>query len=500
MTSRVITRYRCDWCGTRAEVGHGASDGTTLAAPLPPFWGHVAIEGREEDLCKLCSESLVAVLRAGPDLSPAPATVAALPARPSARERAGSVARRVAATRPPRPPFARWVSGLRFEEGRRPVRDRVAVSALCAVLALVAVVGVTMSGRVPVIFATSEPAHTATPASLAAAQPEGTQPAAATTAPDEPAAASLATPAPDGAALAAPVPGPADGQPAPTTDARVTAVGDSVMLAAAEDLKRALGTVEIDAAVGRQAPEALEVLRAQRTAGTLGEVVVLHIGDNGPLEVRQVEEMLQLVAEVPTVLVVTLHVPRPWEAANNAILADVTSRYPNAALVDWAGASAERPELFWDDQIHLTPPGAEAYANLVSQQLHSASSTRQSALTASTPAASPTASATPASTATPTPTPGAAAATPAGATLAVTAEQATQVRIYVDGAVVYSGVLRAGETRSWAGSNEVRLWTDNGATLRVTVNGYDLGPLAAAIGHPDWNTIDWSWSADWRPR
>ena len=33
--------------------------------------------------------------------------------------------------------------------------------------------------------------------------------------------------------------------------------------------------------------------------------------------------------------------------------------------------------MFWDDQIHLTPPGAEAYANLVSQQLHSASSTRR---------------------------------------------------------------------------------------------------------------------------
>lgn len=270
-------------------------------------------------------------------------------------------------------------------------------------------------------------------------------------------------------------------------EARVTAVGDSVMLAAAEDLRRVLGTVDVDAAAGRQAAEALEVLRTQRTAGTLGSVVVLHIGDNGPLEVGQVDEMMQLLADVPTVLVVTLHVPRPWEAANNAILADVASHYPNAALVDWATASAGRPELFWDDQIHLTQSGATVYADLVGQQLRSTSSTRQNALTASGTAVSPTATMMPAPNA-------------AGATLELTTGQAAQVRVHVDGVLAFSGGLTAGESRSWAGSNDVRVWTDSGATLLVTVNGFALGPLAAAVGHPDWNTVDWSWAAGWTPQ
>ncbi len=487
MTSRVITRYRCDWCGTRAEVGHGAG----VAVSLPPYWRHVAIERREADLCKLCSESLLAVVRAGPDLEPVPEL--RTPARTqSTPARMAALATRLGAM-PAMPSVGRWTRGLaprrtpspRLKEARRAMRRRAVLPAMCAVLVLVAVVGVTRTGSVPVIFATSQPSHTSTPASVAAqaeltaTEPEGTP---AVIPPPPSAGAAAMSPAADAAA--------AGGDAAAAgglAQARVTAVGDSVMLAAAEDLRRVLGTVDVDAAVGRQAAEALEVLRTRRMAGTLGSVVVLHIGDNGPLEVGQVDEMMQLLAEVPAVLVVTLHVPRPWEAANNTILADIASRYPNAALVDWAKASAERPELFWDDQTHLTPPGATVYADLVGQQLQSSSSTRQNALSASGPADSPTATVTPAPNA-------------GGATLALTAGQATRVRVYVDGVLAFSDGLAAGESRTWAGSNEVRVWTDSGASLLVTVNGFALGPLAVAVGHPDWNTVDWSWAAGWTPQ
>jgi hypothetical protein len=87
------------------------------------------------------------------------------------------------------------------------------------------------------------------------------------------------------------------------------------------------------------------------------------------------------------------------------------------------------------------------------------------------------------------------------ATLTVAAQQDAQVRVTVDGAPTpaFAGVLKAGESRSWEGGSRVQLWTNNGKNLTVTVNGFPLGALSPAVGHPDWNTVDWGWNAGWRP-
>jgi len=149
----------------------------------------------------------------------------------------------------------------------------------------------------------------------------------------------------------------------------MTGVGDSVMLAAADDLADLYGSVDTDAAVGRQAPEAIAVLHARQAAGTLGAIVLLHIGHNGALSQAQLDDMMGTLADVRLVLVMNLHVPRPWEAANNALLADLPRRYPNVVVLDWAGASRDHAEYFWADDLHLTPTGASAYAEFVVRNL-----------------------------------------------------------------------------------------------------------------------------------
>jgi len=151
--------------------------------------------------------------------------------------------------------------------------------------------------------------------------------------------------------------------------APLTVIGDSVALGAALQLTGALGTVEVDARVGRQATELIEVLRARKTAGTLSSVVLLHIGNSGAMTREQLDEMLQVLFDFPTILLVNLHVARPWEGPNNAILADAADRYPNVVLVDWAAASANRPELFSDDEGHLSTLGATVYTDVIVQEL-----------------------------------------------------------------------------------------------------------------------------------
>jgi hypothetical protein len=154
----------------------------------------------------------------------------------------------------------------------------------------------------------------------------------------------------------------------PSPSVRVTAIGDSVILAAASDLARLVPGIEVDAEVGRPVPAAIDVMRARRDAGSLGDIVLIHIGNNSPLTPDQLDEMMELLAGVRRVVFVNLTVPRDWEGPNNAVLAQGVTRYSNAYLVDWHGASTGHPEYF-QDGVHLRPEGARAYAELIAASL-----------------------------------------------------------------------------------------------------------------------------------
>ncbi len=59
----------------------------------------------------------------------------------------------------------------------------------------------------------------------------------------------------------------------------------------------------------------------------------------------------------------------PIGGSSNSVLAEGVRRYPNAALVDWYAASADRPEFFWEDGYHIRPEGQPTYADLISASL-----------------------------------------------------------------------------------------------------------------------------------
>jgi hypothetical protein len=148
---------------------------------------------------------------------------------------------------------------------------------------------------------------------------------------------------------------------------RVTAVGDSVMLGAVDQLQGDIPKLTtIDARGSRQVPEATHVLKRLRASGELGRVVIFHIGDNGTITDDEFDEVMEVLAGTRKVLVVNTTVPDGYEyAPNNEVLADGVARHPDkAVLVDWHARSAGHPEYFWDG-LHLTPRGAKAYAGLI---------------------------------------------------------------------------------------------------------------------------------------
>ncbi len=165
--------------------------------------------------------------------------------------------------------------------------------------------------------------------------------------------------------LARPVELPPEPEPTPVTAVRITAVGDSVMLGAAGALLQELNNLDLDAAVSRQASIAIDILRWKRDAGQLGDIVVVHIGNNGYFTPGQFDEMMQILADVPRVLFVNVKVPRQWEAPNNGVIVEGVGRYANTELVDWYAVSASRPDFFWYDGYHLRGEGAQVYTDLI---------------------------------------------------------------------------------------------------------------------------------------
>jgi peptidoglycan/LPS O-acetylase OafA/YrhL len=157
--------------------------------------------------------------------------------------------------------------------------------------------------------------------------------------------------------------------PMPAPARQVTAIGDSVMISAAQELEQVIGNLTIDAAQARQVPNVIDILQARQDAGHLGEVVIIHIGNNGPLSAEQFDEMMQILVDVSKVVFVNVKVPRFWEGPNNNVLLEGVKRYPNSVLVDWHAASSSQLDLFWDDGIHLRPEGALVYAQLVARQI-----------------------------------------------------------------------------------------------------------------------------------
>jgi peptidoglycan/LPS O-acetylase OafA/YrhL len=157
--------------------------------------------------------------------------------------------------------------------------------------------------------------------------------------------------------------------PPPTVPAgrTVTALGDSVMLGGMRALQQLGPSVTVDAAVNRQVNVGIEVLTYYRDQGLLGDTVVIHLGNNGTFTAEQFDQLMT-VLDGHRVVFLTVKVPgRRWEDSNNAVIVEGVGRWANAALIDWKGLSEGRPEIFYDDQIHLKAEGALYYSALIAE-------------------------------------------------------------------------------------------------------------------------------------
>ena len=102
---------------------------------------------------------------------------------------------------------------------------------------------------------------------------------------------------------------------------KVTAIGDSVMLAAAPQLQAALKGIYIDAAISRQMSAGLAVVQGLDDTGLLRSVVVLGLGTNGTVTTGQIRQLLAIIGPHRKLVLVNTFVPRPWQNGDNRVLA-----------------------------------------------------------------------------------------------------------------------------------------------------------------------------------
>ncbi|AKK10121.1 acyltransferase family protein [Corynebacterium uterequi] len=162
--------------------------------------------------------------------------------------------------------------------------------------------------------------------------------------------------------------------PRPTPEgARITAVGDSVMLAASDALTTRFPGSTVDGGVSRHYQDGLAILQAMADAGTLGDVVVLGFGTNGPSYGAGDELMLDRIRETvgpDRLLIYVLPYGDRWymPEAEAELLAEARE-HDNVYIADWCHAARDDYSLLRDDYIHPTPPGAVAYAEAIADAI-----------------------------------------------------------------------------------------------------------------------------------
>jgi peptidoglycan/LPS O-acetylase OafA/YrhL len=155
--------------------------------------------------------------------------------------------------------------------------------------------------------------------------------------------------------------------PTDSDDPGLWVTGDSVILGIRFELDSRHNIGLINARVGRQAPELLEVIVNDKT--NMGNAtIVLNLGNNNKLADEQVAAIFEELKEQPKIIVVNTAVPRSWRDENNALIAQYAALY-GAVIVDWAALSDGHPEYFAPDGVHLVPAGVRAYVDAISERL-----------------------------------------------------------------------------------------------------------------------------------
>jgi hypothetical protein len=151
----------------------------------------------------------------------------------------------------------------------------------------------------------------------------------------------------------------------------VTAVGDSVMLDYQSPLESDIPGIDVEAAVSRQWGAGEDLLAQLKAENQLGAEVIVALSTNGPISSTDFDDMMNILQGASRIVFVNIHVDRPWQDPNNAVLAQGAAAFPRVVIADWATLADSNPEWFGPDGTHLAidGQGAQELAALITTTL-----------------------------------------------------------------------------------------------------------------------------------
>ena len=145
----------------------------------------------------------------------------------------------------------------------------------------------------------------------------------------------------------------------------VTAIGDSVMLGAKENLESKFSNIYVDARESRQVWDGKALVQSAEAQGKLYSSVVIALGTNSTFSTSVGQGIIDAVGNRQVYWVNTFG--EEWQDQVNATIQQLCNNNSNVTLIDWAAEAAGHSDWFYTDGIHLTPAGREGYANLVAR-------------------------------------------------------------------------------------------------------------------------------------
>jgi peptidoglycan/LPS O-acetylase OafA/YrhL len=153
------------------------------------------------------------------------------------------------------------------------------------------------------------------------------------------------------------LPPPPPGAPGSNIDA----IGDSVMLASAPQLRQQYPGMYIDAVVSRQMSALPGIVQALIASGQLRPILVVGLGTNGPIAETTLEQVRTMLGPNRQMVVVNVEEPRVWENEVNSTLSTFANDYENVELSDWYDAITPHISILARDHIHPGPAGGRIY-------------------------------------------------------------------------------------------------------------------------------------------
>lgn len=127
----------------------------------------------------------------------------------------------------------------------------------------------------------------------------------------------------------------------------------------------------VDAEVGRQLRDVVPVVEELGRQPTVPGIFIVHLGTNGALGEDDLDAFFTALERVPRVIVLNVHVDRPYEERNNERIAALPERFDNVELIDWHSLATEcGGNCLAGDGFHLSNTGKPWYAQLIFDRIN----------------------------------------------------------------------------------------------------------------------------------